>query len=71
MSELLDLKNIIEIEKIRNTLINQPDLLSMFELLIIVANKRLNEESVVLSKKKKKYEEPELSDHESDSEGEE
>tara|TARA_R110002012_G_scaffold311135_1_gene520405 strand:- start:44 stop:253 length:210 start_codon:yes stop_codon:yes gene_type:complete len=68
MSELLDLKNIIEIEKIRNTLINQPDLLSMFELLIIVANKRLNEESVVLSIPIEKYEEPDLSDHESDEE---
>ena len=68
MSEILDLKNIIEIELIRNTLINQPDLLSMFELLIIVANKRLNEESVVLSIPIEKYEEPDLSDHESDEE---
>tara|TARA_R110002074_G_scaffold279961_1_gene451440 strand:+ start:17363 stop:17572 length:210 start_codon:yes stop_codon:yes gene_type:complete len=68
MSEILDLKNIIEIELIRNTLINQPDLLSMFELLIIVANKRLNEERVVVSLPIEKYEEPVLSDHESDEE---
>lgn len=39
--EPLDLKNIIEIDKIRSLLINHPDLLSIFELLIIICNKRI------------------------------
>ena len=42
--ETLDLYNVFEIQKIRTMLIHHPDLLSMFELLIIVSNKRLNEE---------------------------
>lgn len=45
--ESLDLTNIFEIQKIRDKLISHPDLLSMFELLIIVANKRLNEEKLI------------------------
>jgi len=40
--EKLDLYNIIEIQKIRQLLIRHPDLLSMFELLIIIINKRIN-----------------------------
>ena len=47
MSENLDLANCMEIQKIREILIDQPDLLSMFELLIIVSNKRLNDEKTV------------------------
>jgi hypothetical protein len=68
MSENLDLRNIIEIEKIRNILIHHPDLLSMFELLIIVANKRLNEEKPVINMSLEPNIEPDLSDHESDEE---
>jgi hypothetical protein len=45
--ETIDLYNVIEIQKIRSKLINHPDLLSMFELLIIVSNKRLNEEQLI------------------------
>ena len=41
--EKLDLRNVIEIEAIRKILIGHPDLLAMFELLIIVCNKRLAE----------------------------
>jgi hypothetical protein len=48
MSEELDLLNVIEIQKIRSMLIHHPDLLSMFELLIIVCNKRLNDEKPVI-----------------------
>lgn len=49
MSENLDLVNCIEIQKIREILINHPDLLSMFELLIIVCNKRINDEKPVIN----------------------
>lgn len=41
--EPLDLTNVIEIQKIRELLVNHPDLLSMFEILIIMCNKKLNE----------------------------
>ena len=41
--ESLDLTNVIEIQKIRELLVNHPDLLSMFEILIIMVNKKLNE----------------------------
>ena len=46
--EKLDLANVIEIQNIRKQLIGEPDLLAMFELLIIVANKRLNEEKPII-----------------------
>ena len=68
MAENLDLRNIIEIEKIRNILIHHPDLLSLFELLIIVANKRINEEKSVINMSLEPNIEPDLSDHESDEE---
>ena len=42
--EKLDIANIIEIQRIRSILVKHPDLLSLFELLIIVSNKRLNAE---------------------------
>lgn len=64
--EKLDLANVIEIGRIRKVLIEHPDLLSMFELLVIVANKRLNEEKVVDRMVLEDYIEPDLSDHESD-----
>ena len=43
-SEKLDIGNIIEIQQIRKILIRHPDLLSMFELLVIMSNNRLAEE---------------------------
>jgi hypothetical protein len=66
MSEYIDLRNVIEIDRIRILLIHHPDLLSMFELLIIVANKRLNEEKCVINMSLEPNIEPNLSDHESD-----
>jgi len=42
--EKLDVANIIEIQEIRKLLINHPDLLSMFEILIVMCNNRLEEE---------------------------
>ena len=49
MSENLDLLNVMEIQKIRSMLLHHPDLLSMFELLVIVCNKRLNEEKTIIN----------------------
>ena len=67
--EKLDLANVIEVAEIRKKLIHHPDLLSMFELLIIVANKRLNNEEVVNQITIEPDEpEPNLSDHSSDDE---
>jgi hypothetical protein len=42
--EKLDICNIIEVQEIRKLLIHHPDLLSMFEILIVMCNNRLNEE---------------------------
>ena len=61
MSEDLDLVNCIEIQKIREILIHHPDLLSMFELLIIVCNKRINDEKPVINLPIERNIEPELS----------
>ncbi len=44
MPEQLDIHNVLEIERIRELLIGHPDLLSMFELLCITCNKRLNQD---------------------------
>ena len=67
--EKLDLANVIEVDKIRKILIGHPDLLSMFELMIIVANKRLNKEEVdTIFYEEPDEPEPNLSDHESDDE---
>lgn len=44
--EKIDLYNIIEIQKIRQLLIHNPDLLSLFEILIIICNKKINEETI-------------------------
>ena len=61
MSENLDLVNCIEIQKIREILIHLPDLLSMFELLILVCNKRINDEKPVINIPIEENVEPELS----------
>jgi predicted site-specific integrase-resolvase len=67
--EKLDLANVIEVDKIRKILVQHPDLLSMFELMIIVANKRLNKEEVDnIFYDEPEPDEPNLSDHESDNE---
>ena len=66
--EKLDTENIIEIDKIRKILREHPDLLSMFEILVIIANNRINEEKSVLKMEQEKNIEPDLSDHESDEE---
>ena len=66
MEESLDTENIIEISRIRDILVNHPDLLSIFEILVIIANNRINEEKPVFNYTLEPYVEPQLSDHESD-----
>lgn len=68
--ERLDLANVIEVGEIRKKLIDHPDLLSMFELLIIVCNKRLNNEEKTNDTffVEPDEAEPNLSDHSSDEE---
>jgi hypothetical protein len=66
--ETLDTTNIIEIDKIRKLLIKHPDLLSMFEIMVIIANNRINQEKTAINMEIEKNIEPELSDHESDEE---
>ena len=48
-TEPLDLVNVIEIRKIRELLIHHPELLSLFEILIILCNKKINEENVIIN----------------------
>ena len=67
--EKLDVANIIEIQKIREVLINHPDLLSMFELLVIMSNNRLNNECKKIDDTEPVIEtniEPELTDDDDD-----
>lgn len=45
--EKLDLYNIIEIQKIRELLVNHPDLLSLLEIMIIICNNRINNEEEI------------------------
>ena len=39
---MIDIVDYIDITKIRNLLVNEPDILSLFELIIIIINKRIN-----------------------------
>ena len=66
--EKLNTDNIIEIHRIRTILKNHPDLLSMFEIMVIIANNRINEEKATIAMDIEDNTEPELSDHESDEE---
>tara|TARA_R110002153_G_scaffold188182_5_gene341151 strand:+ start:38 stop:244 length:207 start_codon:yes stop_codon:yes gene_type:complete len=66
MSEHLDIKNVIEVDRIRTILREHPDLLSLFEILIIIANNRINDEKTGIDLPIEENTEPELSDHESD-----
>ena len=59
--EKLDTENIIEIDRIRKILRDHPDLLSMFEILVIIANNRINEEKTILNMDIEENIEPDLS----------
>ncbi len=43
-TELLDIYNVIEVQRMRKILIQHPDLLAMFECMMIIINNRLNTE---------------------------
>ena len=62
--EKLDIANIIEVAEIRKILSNHPDLLSMFEILIIMCNNRINKEQIVKRMEIEENIEPVLSDDE-------
>jgi len=70
--EKMKLENVIEVDRISAILRHEPDLLSMFKLILIVANKRLNEEKACLIAYDDSDDDnevlPDLSDHESDEE---
>ncbi len=71
MPELLDVSNILEVSKIREKLVDEPDLLAMFKLLIIISNQRLNDKSVdkfIRTMAMEVAQQIELSDHSSDEE---
>ena len=65
--EDLDVSNVIEIENIRKILLPHPDLLSLFEILILVCNRRINEEQITKRMPIERCISPQLSDHSSDS----
>jgi hypothetical protein len=60
--EKLDVKNIFEIERIRNILNREDeDLNIFFEMLLVIVNSRLNSEDEVLDMEIEDYVEPSLS----------
>ena len=71
--EKLDIRNIIEIDKIRSLLVEHPAEASLLEIIIILCNEKINSDKD-LKKQIKNIDdddddsdyEPELSDHESD-----
>ena len=66
--ERLDICNVIEIERIRKLLDNEPDLLSLFEILVIICNGKINKEVSVSKIPIERCISPDLSDHSSDDE---
>ena len=76
--EKLNTQNIFEIQEINNKLKDHPDLLSIFKLLVIIANKRLNDDRMINAVEDIMEDEelwglnemPELCDHSSDEEEE-
>ena len=65
-SENLDVKNILEVDRIRKILSETPKLLDIFEMILHIANQRVNEEKPCFRMELEENIEPELSDHESD-----
>lgn len=67
MAEKIDVRNILEIQKIQELLVNHPDLLSMLTIVCVMCNDRLNHEKKPLTDPPiEPHTEPNLSDHESD-----
>jgi len=42
--EKLDIGNIIELQRIRELLVEHPDLLALFEVLMVIVNNKIQEE---------------------------
>jgi len=73
--EKLDIRNIIEIEKIRSLLVEHPAEASLLEIIIILCNEKINSDKDLKKQIKNTDDddddsdyEPDLSDHESDEE---
>jgi len=73
--EKLDIRNIIEIEKIRSLLVEHPAEASLLEIIIILCNEKINSDNDLKKQIKNTDDddddsdyEPDLSDHESDEE---
>ena len=64
--EKLDLKNVLEVENIKTILSNHENLLEIFEMILIIANKQLESEKTALKMEIEPNIDPVLSDHESD-----
>ena len=64
--EDLDLCNVMEINKIRQILVNEPSLLSVFEMIIIIGNHKINQEKPIPRMPIERCISPTLSDHSSD-----
>lgn len=67
MNESLDIKNIYEVERIKNILSKEPKLLDIFNYIISIANEKINTESPCVYLPIEVNTEPNLSDHSSDS----
>ena len=66
MSGPLDCINILEVKKIREILTDQPDLLSVFEMLVKTNNVKINDEKVVRTMPIEIIIEPDLSSDSAD-----
>jgi len=66
--EKLDLNNVIEVDRIKKKLESDKKLVEFFLLILDVANKNINKESIIGDITIEDYVEPELSDHDSDDE---
>ena len=64
--EKLDCANILEVERIRQILRPHPDLISVLDYIILLANQRISQERDTKFMIEEENNEPDLSDHDSD-----
>ena len=67
MSEAIKCENIIEVKQIQKILSLRPELLTIFNYILKVADGRMNAEKPIHIMAIEPYEDPNLSDHSSDS----
>ena len=67
MSEAIKCENIIEVKQIQKILYLRPELLTIFNYILKVADGRMNAEKPILYMTIEPHEDPNLSDHSSDS----